>query len=76
MIEFVYANLGTRPLQKTQMKQTVLSIVLIVMGIKISGFGVLAAAYSGSVIPVALVVVGVGMAVFGFLRLRSKPISN
>jgi len=59
-----------------QTKQTILYIILIVIGIKILGFGEVVLVYSGSVIPLGLMFLGVGIVVFGLFRLRSKSIST
>lgn len=58
------------------MTQTILYIILIVVGVKLLGFGLVTSAYSGSVIPLVFVLIGGGMVVFGVLRARNRPISN
>ena len=54
------------------MEQKIIHIVLIVLGTNLLGLGLVAAAYTGSVIPLTLAVIGAGMTVFSVLRLRAN----
>jgi len=50
--------------------------LLLLLGILIFANGFLVLAYSGSLIAAVVPIIGVGIAVYGFLRLRNRSISN